>query len=106
VPYICYRAHCKGVTIAELVARLKPAGITATQIGVEGRLYRFSTRFGSSNLLVCVNKLGRLYAITGDPANEGSPQIVLDAIREAFDIKKIDTVRLKDQGDFFIMGNL
>jgi hypothetical protein len=106
MPYTCYRAHCKGITIAELVARLAPAGITATQIGVEGRLYRFSTRFGASHLLVCVNKLGRLYAITPDAANEGGPQIVLDAIREAFDIKKIDTIRLKDSGDFFIMGNL
>ena len=105
MPYTCYRVHCKGITIAELVTRLKPAGITAAQVGIDGRLFRFSTRFGSSKLLVCVNKLGRLYAITGDPANEGSPQIVLDAIREAFDIKKIETMRLKETGEFFIMGN-
>jgi hypothetical protein len=105
MPYICYRAHCKGITIAELVARLKPAGITATQIGVDGRLYRFSTRFGNSNLLVCVNKLGRLYAITNDPASEGGAQIVLDAIRKAFDIKKIEKMKLQDGGDFFILEN-
>jgi len=106
MPYTCYRVHCKGITIAELVTRLKPAGITAAQVGIDGRLFRFSTRFGSSKLLVCVNKLGRLYAITSDPANEGSPKIILDAIREAFGIKKIETMKLKDTSEFFIMGNV
>jgi hypothetical protein len=106
MPYTCYRVHCAGITIPELIVRLKPAGITAAQIGIEGRLFRLSTRWGSSKLLVCVNNRGRLYAITNDPANEGSPQIILDAIRKAFDIKKIETLKLKDSGDFFIMGNM
>jgi hypothetical protein len=105
MPYTCYRVHCADITIAELVDRLKPRGITVAQIGIEQRLYRLTSRWGNSRLLVCVNNRGRLYAITNDPANEGSPQLILDAIREAFDIKKIETMRLKETGEFFIMGN-
>jgi hypothetical protein len=106
MPYTCYRAHCVGITVAELVTRLKPAGITAAQIGGEGRLFRLTSRAGSSRLLVCVNNRGRLYAITNDPANEGRPQLILAAIREAFAIKKIEKLKLQDRSDFFIMGNL
>jgi hypothetical protein len=106
MPYTCYRAHCAGITIAELVTRLTPMGITITQIGVEGRLYRLTSRAGSSNLLCCVNKLGRLYAMTNDPVSEGRPHLILDAIRAAFDIKKVDKLKLEDGGDFFIMGNI
>jgi hypothetical protein len=106
MPYACYRAHCPGISIVELIARLKPAGIVATQIGAEGRLYRLRTRFGTSKLLVCVNNKGRIYCMTNDAANEGGPQIILDAIRRAFDIKNVEKLKLKDQGDFFIMGNL
>jgi hypothetical protein len=106
MPYSCYRAHCAGITIAELVSRLTPMGITATQIGAEGRLYRFTSRAGSSNLLCCVNNRGRLYALTNDPVSEGNPHIVLDAIRAAFDIQKIEKMKLKDGNDFFIMGNI
>ena len=106
MPYTCYRAHCAGITIAELVKRLAPAGITISQIGAERRLFRLTSRWGNSRLLVCVNNRGRLYAITNDPANEGSPQIILDAIREAFGIKKIETMKLKDTSEFFIMGNV
>jgi hypothetical protein len=105
MPYTCYRAHCAGITVAELVNRLKPAGITAAQIGAERRLFRLTSRWGNSRLLVCVNNRGRLYAITNDPANEGRPQLILDAIREAFDIKKIEKMKLQDTSEFFIMEN-
>jgi hypothetical protein len=106
MPYTCYRATCAGITIAEIITRLKPAGITANQVGIEGRLFRLSTRHGSSTLLVCVNNRGRLYAITNDPAHEGSPQPILDAIRKAFKIETIEKLKLKETNEFFIMGNI
>ena len=105
MPYTCYRAHCDGITVADLVTRVAPAGITAAQIGKEGRLFRLTSRAGSSKLLVYVNSRGRLYALTSDPTNEGSPQRILEAICEAFDIKKIEKIKLQETSEFFIMEN-